>query len=152
MIPLLLSDIARAIDGQLIGEDQTIETVSTDSRALSAGDVFLALKGKNFDGHKFVAQAEALACSAAIVSQQQDANIAQIIVEDTHLALGKLAGYVKSQVAPKTVGITGSSGKTTVKEMTAAILSRLGNVLATKGNFNNDIGRTSDFTKVRAAP
>jgi len=66
--------------------------------------------------------------------------VAQIIVDDTRIALGKIGAYVKQQVAPKTIGITGSSGKTTVKEMIAAILSRLGNVLATNGNFNNDIG------------
>ena len=140
MIPLLLSDIAAAVDGQLIGEDKTINMVSTDSRALTEGDVFLALKGKNFDGHKFVKQAETLNCSAVIVAQQQEVKFSQIVVADTHAALGKLASYVKAKVAPKTVGITGSSGKTTVKEMTAAILSRLGSVLATKGNFNNDIG------------
>ncbi len=74
-----------------------------------------------------------------IVDIERD-KVAQIIVDDTRIALGQIARYVKQQIAPKTVGITGSSGKTTVKEMLAAILSRLGNVLATEGNFNNDIG------------
>lgn len=140
MIPLLLSEIAEVTNGQLIGDDLTINQINTDSRSLNASDVFLALKGDNFDGHKFTAQAEQLLCSAVIVQEKQAINIAQVIVPDTRIALGQIGAYVKAKVAPKTVGITGSSGKTTVKEMTAAILSRLGNVLATKGNFNNDIG------------
>jgi len=140
MISLLLSDIAEALDGELIGEDKTIASISTDSRNLKQGDVFLALKGPNFDGHRFIEQAVAQECSAVIVEQQSASDIAQIVVKNTHTALGHIGAYVKEQVAPKTVGITGSSGKTTVKEMTTAILSRLGNVLATKGNFNNDIG------------
>ena len=140
MISLLLSDIARITKGELIGTDCSIEQLSTDSRSLSKNDVFLALKGDNFDGHKFSQQAEEAFCAAIIVSEKQDVNIPQIVVHNTRFALGKIGAYVKAQVAPKTVGITGSSGKTTVKEMTAAILSRLGNVLATKGNFNNDIG------------
>ncbi len=141
MIPLLLAEVAEAIDGHLNGENLTINAISTDSRALNKGDVFLALKGPNFDGHKFVVQASELGCSAVIVQQlSTDVDISQIVVEDCHKALGQIAAYVKSKVAPKTVAITGSSGKTTVKEMVAAILGRLGNVLATKGNFNNDIG------------
>lgn len=140
MIPLQLSEIAAVTGGQLIGNDQTIHHITTDSRSLNANDVFLALKGDNFDGHKFSKQAETLLCSAVIVQEQQELDIAQILVPDTRIALGKIGAYVKAKVAPKTVGITGSSGKTTVKEMTAAILSRLGNVLATNGNFNNDIG------------
>ena len=140
MISLLLSDIAEALDGELIGEDKTIVSISTDSRNLKQGDVFLALKGPNFDGHRFIEQAVAQECSAVIVEQRSANEIAQIVVKNTHTALGHIGAYVKEQVAPKTVGITGSSGKTTVKEMTTAILSRLGNVLATKGNFNNDIG------------
>ena len=141
MISLTLKEISKAISGQLLGENLTIKAISTDSRALKAGDVFLALQGPNFDGHKFLTQASELGCSAVIVQKAQvNLTIAQIVVEDTHKALGEIAAYVKAKVAPKTVAITGSSGKTTVKEMVAAILNRLGNVLATKGNFNNDIG------------
>lgn len=141
MISLTLTELSQAINGQLIGDNLTINAISTDSRALNAGDVFLALKGPNFDGHKFLTQASELGCSAVIVQHcQPDLDIAQIVVNDTHQALGAIAAYVKAKVAPKTVAITGSSGKTTVKEMVAAILKRLGHVLATKGNFNNDIG------------
>lgn len=140
MIPLLLSEIAQAVDGTLIGDDIQVHHISTDSRALQAEDVFLALKGPNFDGHKFIPQAVLAGCKAVVVDHQCDANLPQIVVADTHTALGKIGAYVKAQVAPKTVAITGSSGKTTVKEMVAAILARLGSVLATQGNFNNDIG------------
>lgn len=140
MIPLNLSEIAQATNGKLVGEDTVIHQLSTDSRALNKDDVFLALVGANFDGHKFAKQAEKLGCSALIVEKEQDVSIAQVIVADTRLALGQIGALVKKRVAPKTVGITGSSGKTTVKEMVAAILARLGKVLATDGNFNNDIG------------
>ncbi len=140
MISLTLSSIANAVDGQLVGNDLSIDNMTTDTRAIKNGDLFLALKGPNFDGHKFIEQAEKSGCSALIVNHQVDSSLAQIIVKDTHKALGQVAAFVKKTVAPKTVAITGSSGKTTVKEMTSAILSRVGKVLATKGNFNNDIG------------
>lgn len=141
MIPVQLSQLAVAVGGQLVGQDQTIDAIGTDSRALKMGDVFLALKGPNFDGHRFVGQVEQLGASALIVDHQVESTLPQIIVEDTSIALGKAGAYIKTLAAPKkTIGITGSSGKTTVKEMVASILSRLGSVLATDGNFNNDIG------------
>jgi len=142
MIPLSLAEISTAIKGQLLNDnsDIVVTQLNTDSRAIDSGELFLALKGPNFDGHRFVEQVIEKGAVAVIVDHQQDISIPQIIVRDTRIALGKLAAFNKAQVAPKTVGITGSSGKTTVKEMTAAILSRLGKVLATQGNFNNDIG------------
>lgn len=146
MIKLSLSELTLAVEGTLVSAqidngEQIINNIVTDSRALQDGEVFLALKGPNFDGHRFLKQVENLGCCAAIVDHQTNQlKIPQIIVKDTRIALGKIAAYVKQQVAPKTVAITGSSGKTTVKEMVAEILSRLGNVLATQGNFNNDIG------------
>ncbi|MFT5755900.1 MAG: UDP-N-acetylmuramoyl-tripeptide--D-alanyl-D-alanine ligase [Alteromonadaceae bacterium] len=148
MIPLLLSDIAQVVNGELVGEDFIVEHITTDSRSLThsanKNELFLALKGPNFDGHKFVQQVIKLGCNAVIVDHKVACEIAasfsQIIVADTEQALGHVAAYVKKQVSPKTVAITGSSGKTTVREMVAAILSRLGNVLATDGNFNNHIG------------
>ncbi len=140
MITLSLIDIAKAVSGELVGDNINVTSINTDSRALQEGELFLALKGPNFDGHRFIEQVIELGCGAIIVDHQCDTDIPQIIVSDTHKALGVIAAYVKEKVAPKTVAITGSSGKTTVKEMVAAILSRLGKVLATKGNFNNDIG------------
>lgn len=140
MISVSLSWIAHQCQGELIGDDLQIEAVGTDTRQLTQGQLFIALVGSNFNGHKFVQQAAAGGASALLVSEVVDSSLPQIRVADTQQALGLLAAAVKAKVAPKTVAITGSSGKTTVKEMVAAILSRKGKVLATKGNFNNEIG------------
>ncbi len=148
MIKVNLSSLAAAANGQLVCAEAlsslTIENLTIDSRTLRANDAFLALKGPSFDGHRFAKQVIEKGCQVLIVDHQLNdidtSKVAQIIVNDTRIALGKIAAFVKEQVAPKTIGITGSSGKTTVKEMLAAILSRLGKVLATDGNFNNDIG------------
>ena len=161
MISLDLATLATAANGQLVCHESlmaiSVTNIVTDSRGLKsqerfqakpqeaqAKEAFLALKGPNFDGHRFAKQVIDKGCQVLIVDHQiegvDSSKVAQIIVDDTRIALGKIAAYVKQQVAPKTVGITGSSGKTTVKEMLTAILSRLGKVLATKGNFNNDIG------------
>lgn len=143
MIPVSLSWVAEQVNGQLIAQqapDLVIEGVSTDTRSLLVSDLYLALKGPNFDGHQFVKQAEQKGAIALILSRKVDTHLPYILVENTTLALGLLGAAVKAKVAPKTVGVTGSSGKTTVKEMTAAILSCCGNVLATDGNFNNELG------------
>lgn len=148
MIPVSLSWVAEQVQGQLIGNkgaDIIIQGVSTDTRTIAADDLFIALLGPNFDGHKFIQQAAQSGAVAAIISEPVEsvsgaAELPCILVEDSKLALGLLAAAIKARIAPKTVAITGSSGKTTVKEMVAAILSRRGKVLATKGNFNNDIG------------
>jgi UDP-N-acetylmuramoyl-tripeptide--D-alanyl-D-alanine ligase len=143
MIPVSLSWIAEQVNGQLIAQqkqDLIIEGVSTDTRSIQAADLFLALVGPNFDGHKFVQQAKEKGAVALLLSRKVETQLPYVLVDDTTLALGLLGAAVKAKVAPKTVAITGSSGKTTVKEMVAAILSRRGKVLATEGNFNNDIG------------
>jgi UDP-N-acetylmuramoyl-tripeptide--D-alanyl-D-alanine ligase len=143
MIPVSLSWVAEQVNGQLMAQqtpDLVIEGVSTDTRSLLVSDLYLALKGPNFDGHQFVKQAEQKGAIALILSRKVDTHLPYILVENTTLALGLLGAAVKAKVAPKTVGVTGSSGKTTVKEMTAAILSCCGNVLATDGNFNNELG------------
>jgi UDP-N-acetylmuramoyl-tripeptide--D-alanyl-D-alanine ligase len=143
MIPVLLSWVAEQVNGQLIAQqtqDLVIEGVSTDTRSILPTDLFLALEGPNFDGHKFVKQAQQIGAIALILSRKVDTCLPCILVEDTTLALGLLGAAVKAKAAPKTVAITGSSGKTTVREMTTAILSRRGKVLATAGNFNNELG------------
>ena len=140
MIPLQTKEIAQLVQGQLVGADIQIQSVSTDSRNINQGDLFIALKGPNFDGHQFAADVIAKGAVALIVEQQLDLAVPQIIVADTRLALGALGAAVKQKVNPKSVAVTGSVGKTTVKEMMAAILDRIGDVLATAGNFNNDIG------------
>ncbi len=140
MITLMASEIASAVRGQLIGSDVAIDSVSTDSRQIAAGDLFIALQGPNFDGHKFAEEVVNKGACALVVTRHLDVPVPQIIVADTRLALGQLGALVKSRLNLKTVAVTGSVGKTTVKEMMAAILSRIGNVLATAGNFNNEIG------------
>ena len=122
------------------GQAACLPAGAATTRTLEAGAVYLALKGPNFNGHDFVETAEKAGASAVIASEEIVTSLPVILVKDTKEALGALGAAVKAQVAPKTIAITGSSGKTTVKEMCAAILARRGNVLATKGNFNNDIG------------
>lgn len=140
MIRLTLSEIAAAVEGQLNGADADITSVTTDTRQIKPGDLFIALVGASFDGHEFVAQAAQLGAGAVIVERLLEIDIPQIVVEDSQHALGALGAYVKAKVNPKTVAITGSNGKTTTKEMVAAILGLEGEVLATAGNFNNEIG------------
>jgi len=121
--------------------DIVIKSVSIDTRTLQKGDLFIALVGPNFNGHDYIRAAAEKGAGAVIVSEMTDTvNLPTLLVADTRIALGQLGAAVKQKLAPKTIGITGSSGKTTVKEMVYAILSTRGKVLATKGNFNNDIG------------
>ena len=140
MINLSCQEICQITGATMIGPDATISSVSTDSRNINAGDLFIALKGPNFDGANFAAEVVSKGATALLLHHPVELDVTQIIVADTRLALGQLAAAVKQRVAPKTVAVTGSAGKTTVKEMMAAILSRRGSVLATQGNFNNDIG------------
>ncbi len=140
MIAQSLSWIAQQVNGVLSGEDLQITQVSIDTRTLDDGDLYIAITGDNFNGHDFVVSAQKAGAAAAIVSEDVDVDFPTIKVEDTKIALGLLGKAVKHEVAPKTIAITGSSGKTTVKEMCASILKRRGEVLATEGNFNNDIG------------
>lgn len=125
--------------------NKSVSNINTDTRTISSNEVFLALKGANFDGHKFVQKAINQGATAVIVEQDvlseiEAEGVVQFIVEDTRIALGLLGSAVKTEVSPKTIAITGSVGKTTVKEMTAAILGLNAKILATNGNFNNDIG------------
>ena len=119
--------------------------IATDTRTIKPGDIFLALSGDNFDGHDYIATAIKQGAVAAIVSRPispSDINsIPQLIVNDTRLALGQLAAYRRQQHKNLTViAITGSSGKTTCKEMLGSIFGRLAPTLITRGNLNNDLG------------
>jgi UDP-N-acetylmuramoyl-tripeptide--D-alanyl-D-alanine ligase len=137
---MMLSKIAACVHGELIGDDVAISSVSIDTRAIEPGQLYIAIKGHNFDGNEFVAAAEQNGAAAAIVHQGIAATIPHIVVDDTRLALAELAGAWRKKTSVSVVGITGSNGKTTVKEMVAAILSVNANTLFTKGNLNNDIG------------
>ncbi|WP_347987957.1 UDP-N-acetylmuramoyl-tripeptide--D-alanyl-D-alanine ligase [Methylomonas sp. AM2-LC] len=135
-----LTEIAKVIDGTLLGKDREIVGVSIDTRTLVAEQIYLALQGKNYDGHQFIKQAQNAGASALIVERHCESDLPQIIVKDSHLALAELAGFWRKQLNIRVVGITGSNGKTTVKEMIAAILRTKGKTLYTQGNLNNDIG------------
>lgn len=155
---MMLSKAAQVLGGKLLGRDVEFSAVSTDSRAISAGDLFIALQGDKFDGSQFVALSAGKGAVAALVNadsyQGEAVACPLLLVEDTRLALGKLSGYWRDQFAIPVVAVTGSNGKTTVKEMLTAILREaVGNdfaVLATQGNFNNDIGMPLTLLKLRA--
>ncbi|MCL1142901.1 UDP-N-acetylmuramoyl-tripeptide--D-alanyl-D-alanine ligase [Shewanella gaetbuli] len=140
MITLSLSQIAAALNGQLVGDDITINAVSTDSRAFTGDGLFIALKGERFDAHNFAASAVDNGAKALLVEKQLDVSVPQIVVNNSHTALGELGALVRKIVAPISVALTGSNGKTSVKEIVATILSQQFQVLFTAGNFNNDIG------------
>ncbi len=132
--------VAQALNAKLAGDEVAFNRVSTDTRTIGAGDLFVALTGPNFDGHDFVSQAQAAGAVAVMVSQQAHTSLTQIIVPDTRLALGELAAAWRAGFDIPLVAVTGSNGKTTVKEMLASILRQQGEVLVTQGNLNNDIG------------
>lgn len=135
-----LTDLASVVGGQLRGPGVAVSGVSTDTRTIVPGALFVALKGKHFDGHAFVAQARARGASAALLEQAVDDPLPQVKVADTRFALGRLAADWRRRFERPVVAVTGSNGKTTVKEMIASILGQAGPVLATAGNLNNDIG------------
>jgi UDP-N-acetylmuramoyl-tripeptide--D-alanyl-D-alanine ligase len=141
-----LAEAARVLDGTLHGAAVRFTGVTTDSRAVAAGDLFVALVGERFDGHQHVAEALERGACAAITSHEVSAElpIPQVVVPDTRRALGRLAAHWRQRFALPLVAITGSNGKTTVKEMLAGILAEhcgaRDAVLATVGNLNNDIG------------
>ena len=146
MVKVKIHEVVDCLSAKIYGEfseglgDITISGVSTDTRSIQPGDCFVALVGPNFNGHAFVKEARQKGAVAVIVSEPTDAGIPELLVDDTNIALGQFGAMVKRKVSPKTIGITGSSGKTTVKEMTTAILQECGTVLSTNGNFNNHIG------------
>lgn len=137
---MLTSSLANKIDAELLGADVEFSRVSTDTRTIQPGDFFVALKGEQFDGHEYVQLAQQSGAVAAMVSTQLQVDFPQILVKDTRLGLGALGKAWAGQFSPKKMAITGSSGKTTVKELLASICSQVGSTLYTQGNLNNDIG------------
>ena len=140
MMALQLSRAAEVLDGELQGPDVRFEGVSTDSRSVEPGNLFVALVGERFDGHEYLAQAAGRGAAAAAVCREVPAELPLVRVADTRRALGRLAAFWRRRFEIPLVAVTGSNGKTTVKEMTAAILGAGREVLATRGNLNNDIG------------
>lgn len=159
---MMMSQVAQALDATLHGNDVMMTGVSKDTRDIHAGDLYIALKGEHFDGHQFVEAAGRAGAIAALVSDLQQDNevslqLPQVQVNDTRIALGQLAAHWRQQwrqqnAAGKLIGITGSNGKTSVKEMCRKILldyAGRSSVLSTKGNLNNDIGMPMMLLQLR---
>ena len=150
----LLSQVASAVNGRLIGADVALNGVSTDTRSIEAGQLFIALSGDRFDAHDFLAPA-AESAAALLVSDESKlpAGVSAVLVDDTRLALGRLAAAWRASFELPVIAVTGSNGKTTTKEMIAAILKAAfgAAVLSTRGNLNNDIGLPLTLLGLRAS-
>ena len=144
-----LVEMAQAVNGELLGADATFTGVSTDTRTMQKGDLFVALKGPNFDGHHYLAEAQTKRAAGAMVSHPARFDLPQVAVDDTRRGLGTLAGYWRNRFACPVVGVTGSNGKTTVKEMIGSILRIQGEVLVSSGNLNNEIGLPLVLCRIR---
>ena len=140
MIHMTLAAAARTIGARHAGQDPQFRGCSTDSRTTNREELFIAIKGEHFDGHDFVENARQRGACAALLERNIATSIPQLVVENTRQAMGKLAQHWRKTFAVPVIAVTGSNGKTTVKEMLISILSLQAPVLATKGNQNNDIG------------
>lgn len=140
MIPFSLREIASVLNAHHIGVDCIIHAISIRSNCIDQQCMFIALLGKRVDGHDFARQSVINGAKALLVNRYLLLDIPQLIVIDTHCALIKLASWVCQKSSAQVIVITGSSGKTSVKEMTASILKNCGRVIATKNNLNNTIG------------
>ncbi|MEO5702944.1 MAG: UDP-N-acetylmuramoyl-tripeptide--D-alanyl-D-alanine ligase [Gammaproteobacteria bacterium] len=141
MIRMRLSQAAQSIDATLSGDDVEFRGVSTDTRNLQADNLFVALLGPHFDAHEFLAQAQAQGAVAAMLNNTAPPTLLPTLrVADTRTSLARLAASWRQQFTLPVIAVTGSNGKTTVKEMLAAIFNQVGPTLVTQGNLNNDIG------------
>jgi len=148
---LKLSELSAALNARLIAADCSFDGVSIDSRAIQPGQLFIALTGPRFDGHDYLNDVASKGAVGALVEREvPDSTLPQLLVSDTRLALGQLGALNRAAFDKPVVAITGSSGKTTVKEMLASILRTRGPVLATRGNLNNDLG--APLTLLELAP
>jgi len=144
-----LSQMARRIGAELLGEDAPFARVVTDTRQLRRGDLFVALKGENFDGHDYVLRAASLGAAGSLVSRAVEGAPAQVMAGDTLSALQAYAKSWRADFELPLLGVTGSSGKTTTKQMLAAVCAARGPVLATEGNLNNHIGVPLTLLRLR---
>jgi len=133
-------EILQATMARANGAVKMVTSVSTDSRTLQAGALFVALRGENYDGHQFVPDAMRRGAAAVMVESEPDMAVPHYVVDDTLAAYHALAAYHRNRFAMPVIGITGTNGKTTVKEMVAALLARAGEPLFSEGNYNNHVG------------
>lgn len=155
---MTLAEIAQAVEGELRlaggarSDDIVDGAVDTDSRELQPGGIFVAKPGEETDGHRFVGSAHERGAAVAIVEHPVEEPITQIVVDDSVAALGRLAGHVVTTVRNRSeltvIGITGSNGKTTTKNLVREILSRVGETVAPKASFNNEVGAPLTMLKV----
>lgn len=144
-----LSTAAGVLQTELNGSDVDFTGVGTDTRTLEKGNLFFALRGPNYDGSLFLAEAASRGAAGAVVSREINSSLPMLHVEDTRVALGSLASYWRQQFELPVIAVTGSNGKTTVKNMIASILSQSAEGWATEGNLNNDIGVPLTLLKLR---
>jgi UDP-N-acetylmuramoyl-tripeptide--D-alanyl-D-alanine ligase len=144
-----LLTVASAVDGRVVGDDAVFEQVVTDTRDLHGGELFIALQGEHFDGQDFAQDAKRSGAVAVMANRQLEVDLPTLVVADTTRSLGQLAAYWRQQFEIPVIGVTGSNGKTTVREMIARILESDGPTLAAKGNFNNHIGLPLTLLKLR---
>jgi len=140
MMRLPLSEICTALGLPVADSHAVIESIVTDSRKVRYGSLFAALPGQTVDGHDFVKAAAGMGASAVLVQKPVEVAVPQLLVGDVLLALGRIAVHWRQGLHPRVIGITGSNGKTTIKEMLASILRQQAEVLATEGNYNNELG------------
>ena len=138
--PMTLTRAAQAFGGTLLNPDCQFDAVSTDTRGLGNGQLFVALSGEHYDAHNFLKEAGQHACGLVVEQADKSLDVPQWVVPDTVEALGQLAALNRDNFDGPLIAVTGSNGKTTVKNMLAVILGNVGPVLATQGNFNNQIG------------
>ncbi|MBT8104578.1 MAG: UDP-N-acetylmuramoyl-tripeptide--D-alanyl-D-alanine ligase [Woeseiaceae bacterium] len=139
------------MQGRLRGDDRDFDGISTDTRSITANELFFALQGPNFDGRDYVGAASEKGAAGAVVSKKTNDSIAQIEVDDTRLALGRFGAAWRNEQDVTVIGVTGSNGKTTLKEMIASCLSQCAPTLATHGNLNNDIGMPLMLARIDAS-
>jgi len=135
-----LSTLASRLKGTLLGADAHYKGISVDSRSIKPHELFIALRGKQYDGHHYVGEAQQHGAAAAVVEEVIETDLPLVLVEDTRKALGELAKHHRRQFSIPIIGLTGSCGKTTTREMIRSILAEMGPVLANFKNFNNAIG------------
>ena len=146
-----LQQAAECMQGVLHGADRKFDGVSTDTRTIRAGELFFALQGPNFDGSDYVRVAREAGAAGAVVGKQVGEDVAQITVDDAKAALGRFGAAWRDEHDAVVVGVTGSNGKTTLKELLAACLSQKASTLATHGNLNNEIGLPLMLARIDAS-
>lgn len=143
-----LQQVQALTGGEMSGHDAVFTAVSIDTRTLQDNELFIALKGPNFNGNSFIAAAEDKGACAAIVTEAVDTTLPTLTVQDSRIALGKMGALNRDRSSACVIALTGSQGKTSVKEMTASILAECGEVIMTRGNLNNDLGVPLSLLKI----